>query len=44
MPTRDELYDEAIETLGRLLRQAVSDARAKHAPSKRLRVFLTLDA
>jgi hypothetical protein len=35
--------EEAISTLGRLLTKAIRDAKAKHGPSKRVRVFLTLD-
>jgi hypothetical protein len=35
--------EEAVSTLGRLLTKAIKDAKAKHGPSKRVRVFLTLD-
>jgi len=35
--------EESISTLGKLLKQAIDDAKAKHGPSKRVRVFLTLD-
>jgi hypothetical protein len=35
--------DEAVSTLARLLTKAIKDAKAKHGPSKRVRVFLTLD-
>ena len=35
--------DEAVSTLVRLLTKAIKDAKAKHGPSKRVRVFLTLD-
>jgi hypothetical protein len=35
--------EEAVATLGRLLTKAIKDAKAKHGPSKRVRVFLTLD-
>jgi hypothetical protein len=34
---------EAVSTLARLLTKAIKDAKAKHGPSKRVRVFLTLD-
>ena len=36
--------EEAVSTLARLLTQAIKDAKARHGPSKRVRVFLTLDA
>jgi len=35
--------DEAVATLAQLLTRAIKDAKAKHGPSKRVRVFLTLD-
>jgi hypothetical protein len=35
--------DEAMSTLVRLLTGAIKDAKAKHGPHKRVRVFLTLD-
>jgi hypothetical protein len=35
--------EEAVSTLGRLLTKAIKDAKARHGPSKRVRVFLTLD-
>jgi hypothetical protein len=35
--------EEAVSTLARLLTKAIKDAKAKHGPSKRVRVFLTLD-
>jgi hypothetical protein len=35
--------EEAVATLGQLLTKAIKDAKAKHGPSKRVRVFLTLD-
>ena len=36
--------DEAVSALGRLLTTAIKDAKTKHGPNKRVRVFLTLDA
>jgi hypothetical protein len=35
--------EEAVSTLAQLLTKAIKDAKAKHGPSKRVRVFLTLD-
>ena len=35
--------EEAVSTLVQLLTKAIKDAKAKHGPSKRVRVFLTLD-
>jgi len=35
--------EEAVATLAQLLTKAIKDAKAKHGPSKRVRVFLTLD-
>jgi hypothetical protein len=35
--------EEAVSTLARLLTKAIKEAKAKHGPSKRVRVFLTLD-
>jgi hypothetical protein len=35
--------EEAVATLGRLLMKAIKDAKAKHGPGKRVRVFLILD-
>ena len=35
--------EEAVSTLARLLTKAIKDAKARHGPSKRVRVFLTLD-
>ena len=35
--------DESIATLGKLLKQAIDEAKAKHGSSKRVRIFLTLD-
>ena len=35
--------EKAVATLARLLTRAIKDAKAKHGPSKRVRVFLTLD-
>ncbi len=32
--------DEAVDALSRMVRKAVKDAKAKHGPSKRVRVFL----
>jgi hypothetical protein len=34
---------EAVSTLAQLLTRAIKDAKARHGPSKRVRVFLTLD-
>ena len=40
----DETHvEEAVSTLARLLTKAIKNAKAKHGPSKRVRVFLTLD-
>jgi hypothetical protein len=36
--------EEAVSTLAQLLTKAIKDAKAKHGPSKRVRVFLTLDS
>jgi hypothetical protein len=33
-------FEEAVEKLGRMLLTALTDAKAKHGPSKRVRVFL----
>ena len=35
--------EEAVPTLAQLLTKAIKDAKARHGPSKRVRVFLTLD-
>ncbi len=35
--------EEAVATLARLLTKAIKDTKARHGPSKRVRVFLTLD-
>jgi hypothetical protein len=35
--------DEAVSTIARLLTNAIKDAKAKHGPGKRVRVFLTLN-
>ena len=35
--------DEAVSAVARLLTNAIRDAKAKHGPNKRVRVFLTLD-
>jgi hypothetical protein len=35
--------EEAVSTIARLLTNAIKDAKAKHGPSKRVRVFLTLN-
>jgi hypothetical protein len=35
--------EEAVSTLARLLKKAIKDAKARHGPSKRVRVFLTVD-
>jgi hypothetical protein len=35
--------DEAVSMLAQLLTKAIKDAKARHGPSKRVRVFLTLD-
>ena len=35
--------DEAVSAVARLLTTAIKDAKAKHGPNKRVRVFLTLD-
>ena len=35
--------EEAVATLAQLLTKAIKDAKARHGPSKRVRVFLTLD-
>jgi hypothetical protein len=35
--------EEAVATLARLLTKAIKDAKARHGPNKRVRVFLTLD-
>jgi hypothetical protein len=35
--------EEAVSTLAQLLTKAIKDAKARHGPSKRMRVFLTLD-
>ena len=35
--------DEAVSTIARLLTNAIKDAKAKHGPNKRVRVFLTLE-
>src|SRR5262249_48285135 len=32
--------DEAVDALSRMVRSALKDAKAKHGPSKRVRVFL----
>jgi hypothetical protein len=43
-PFSDETrVEEAVSTLARLLTKAIKDAKARHGPSKRVRVFLTLD-
>jgi hypothetical protein len=36
--------DEAVSTIARLLTNAIKHAKAKHGPTKRVRVFLTLGA
>jgi hypothetical protein len=35
--------DEAVSMLVQLLTKAIKDPKARHGPSKRVRVFLTLD-
>lgn len=40
----EDRVDEAMSTLTALLTKAVKDAKAKHDPSKRVRVFLRIDA
>ena len=42
-PIDETRVEEAVSTLGRLLTNAIKDAKAKHGPSKRVRIFLTLD-
>ncbi|WP_337287272.1 hypothetical protein [Candidatus Methylomirabilis sp.] len=40
----EDRVDEAMSKLTALLTKAVKDAKAKHGPSKRVRVFLRIDA
>src|SRR5262249_28980270 len=35
--------DEALEQITRLLQKAIQDAKAKHGPEKRVRIFLSAD-
>ncbi len=42
-PIEETRVEEAIATFAKLLTRAIKDAKAKHEPSKRVRVFLRAD-